>query len=51
MQLFSCELSKIFKNNYSEEHVWTAASEAVARRSSVNKLIFKVSQYSQEKNL
>ena len=33
-QVFSCEIYKLFKNNYFEEHLWTSASKHYLKRDS-----------------
>ena len=33
-QLFSCEIYKLFKNNYFEEHLWTSAPKLYLKRDS-----------------
>ena len=33
-QVFSCEICKLFKNNYFEEHLWTSASKHYLKRDS-----------------
>ena len=32
--MFSCEIYKLFKNNYFEEHLWTSASKHYLKRDS-----------------
>ena len=38
-QVFSCEICKLFKNNYFEEHLWTSASKLYLKRDS-NTVVF-----------
>ena len=38
-QVFSCEICKLFKNNYFEEHLWTSASKLYLKRVS-NTVVF-----------